>query len=253
MINYLIMDGRSSLDFGLVISGGGTETAPEKRYEEVDIPGRNGKLLLNTDTFFNNVTVEYKGFMFQDRHNNYAKHDHNDILMQRVLSERLSALRSFLGSRSGYFRIEDTYHRDEFRLGYYSGAFEPEMSQGLDLAQFTLKFVCKPQRFLKAGEEVVTFTANSIIHNPTEFDARPLIRAYGTGSFTANGVTIKINSANSYTDIDCDLMECYKGSTNCNGNVTLTNGVFPVLAPGDNSIKLTGVTKLEITPRWWVL
>ena len=48
MINYLVIDGKPSLDFGLVISGAGTFTSPQKRYEEVDIPGRNGKLLLNT-------------------------------------------------------------------------------------------------------------------------------------------------------------------------------------------------------------
>jgi phage-related protein len=83
--------------------------------------------------------------------------------------------------------------------------------------------------------------------------ALPLIRAYGTGTFTINGITVQITSASSYTDIDCDLQECFKDTlaTNCNGNVVLTT--FPELKPGENTISMSGITKLEITPRWWRL
>ena len=64
--------------------------------------------------------------------------------------------------------------------------------------------------------------------------------------------TMTISSANSYTDIDCDIMDAFKGSTNCNGNIS---GSFPTLAPGDNTVDLpsSGITKIEIIPRWWVL
>lgn len=253
MNNYLIIDGKSSLDFGLVISGRGVQNSPEKRYEELDIPGRNGKLLLNSDRFFNNVQVSYESFMYEDSPGCHSKWDHDQAFRQKALSDRLCAFRSFLGSRDGYFRLEDTYHPDEFRLAYYSEAFNPEMSQSLNVAQFTLNFTCKPQRFLKTGEEQITVTENSTIINPTLFDAKPMIRAYGTGSFSINGVSLKITSSDVYTDIDCDLMECYKDSANCNENVVLQNGAFPSLPAGDDVIKLAGITKLEIIPRWWVL
>ena len=252
MINYLTIDGKPSLDFGLIISGAGTMNSPQKRYEEVDIPGRNGKLLRNTDNFFNNVELSYESFVYEND-DFISKYMYKDHLDRRTLQEKMRALREYLGSRNGYVRIEDTYNPEEYRLGYFQGPLEAEIDQGLKTAQFTLTFMCKPQRFLKDGEIPHTFTASGTLRNNTEFVAKPLIRAYGTGTFTIDGVSIKINSANSYTDIDCDLMECYKGTTNCNSNVTLTNGAFPVLKSGDCSISMSGITKLEITPNWWVL
>lgn len=252
MMNYFLIDGKPSLDFGLVISGAGTYASPQKRYEEVDIPGRNGKLLLNTDTFFDNVEVTYDSFLYENLVAP-SKVEYVNPYDRRTLNQKLSNLRSFLGSRKGYFKLEDTYHPDEFRLGYYAGGEEVEVDPGFRYIQMTLSFMCKPQRFLKEGENPVDFTSSGTISNYTSFDAKPLIRAYGTGSFTLNGTTVRINSTDYYMDIDCDLMECYKDSTNCNGNVTLTAGKFPVIAPGDNKITLNGISKLTITPRWWVL
>ena len=108
---------------------------------------------------------------------------------------------------------------------------------------------------LKAGEKPVEFTAAGSILNKQLTETKPLIRAYGTGSFSIGGVAIQITSANGYTDIDCDLQEAYKDTlaTNCNANIVLTNGVFPTLKSGSNAITLSGITKLIITPRWWVL
>ena len=117
----------------------------------------------------------------------------------------------------------------------------------------TLTFDCMPQRWLLSGDAQQTFTSNGTIYNPTLYTAKPLIRAYGTGSMTINGTTVQITSANQYTDIDCELMDAFKGSTNCNGNIVLTNGKFPTLAPGMNNITKSGITSLVITPKWWTL
>lgn len=88
--------------------------------------------------------------------------------------------------------------------------------------------------------------------NPTEFPSSPMIRAYGNGSFVMDGVTITITNATTYTDIDCDLMDCYEGSTNRNNDVSFSTYDFPLLRPGDNSVNIiSGITALEITPRWW--
>jgi phage-related protein len=46
-------------------------------------------------------------------------------------------------------------------------------------------------------------------------------------------------------------MEAYKGNENRNSVLIISD--FPVLVPGDNEISFTGFTKVEITPRWWVL
>lgn len=96
------------------------------------------------------------------------------------------------------------------------------------------------------------YSAGDDMRNPTMFPSSPLIKAYGDGSFTMDGVTITIANTTTYTVIDCELMDCYEGSTNRNKDVTFSTYDFPKLQPGDNVISnILGITALEITPRWW--
>ena len=92
--------------------------------------------------------------------------------------------------------------------------------------------------------------------NPTPFDSQPLIRIYGTGSVEINGITITVSSVGtSYTDIDCELMDCYEGSTNRNAYVSFSTYDFPVLVPGVTDVNVIDntITAVEIKPRWWVV
>ena len=119
---------------------------------------------------------------------------------------------------------------------------------------FTLEFDCKPQRFLKSGEEPVEFTANGILYNRTMQNAKPLLRVYGTGAGTVGigSETITISAISTYVDIDCEIMDAYKGAVNCNGNVSFTDDI--VLGPGENNISKSGnISKVVITPRWWII
>lgn len=87
--------------------------------------------------------------------------------------------------------------------------------------------------------------------NPTEFASRPMIRVVGTGACYINGITINVSDCTSYVDIDCDMMDCYEGSTNRNKDVTFSTYDFPVLSPGANPIIVNGPTSVTVTPRWW--
>jgi phage-related protein len=158
---------------------------------------------------------------------------------------------SFLYSQRGYVKVSDTFHPDEFYLATFSELRDLKHTIGRKIGSFKIVFNRKPQRYLRSGNRVSSFSDVGSLKNPTTFDALPLIRAYGTGSFTIGDISVAITSADTYTDIDCELQEAYKGSVNCNGNITLTDGVFPHFAPGVNNISMTGITSLEITPRWW--
>ena len=230
--NWLTFDGVSSKDFGVYINGNQTYNAPARSREVVNVPGRNGALMLDNGRF-DNVDVTYHAFIYRD------------------FSVNVEGLRNLLLSRTAYKRLEDTYHPEEYRLGIYKGNFSADVVEWLEAGEFDLVFDCKPQRFLVSGEETVEFTSSGSILNETEQIAKPLLRVYGTGSFTVGSGTMTISSANVYTDIDCDLMDAYKGTTNCNGNVS---GTFSTLTPGENTVTLnTGITKIEIIPRWWVI
>lgn len=236
MRNYIVYNGKSFLDFGVFISGSGTFDAPERDTEKIEIPGRNGDLTIDNGRY-KNLPLKYPAFITSEFNSN------------------IEGLRNFLLTQQGYKRLEDTYHPEEFRLAKISGGFTTKPIAELYAGEFDLEFDCYPQRFLKSGEKVVEFTAAGSLLNKQLTTAKPLIRAYGTGSFSVSGVAIQITSASGYTDIDCELQEAYKDTlaTNCNGNIVLTNSSFPELTPGANAITLSGITKLEITPRWWVL
>jgi len=229
---YLYFAGKSSEDFECHISGSGTFLSPSRDVQSVSVPGRNGDLHLDGGRFFN-VEITYPAFITMDFRANF------------------DALKAFLLAQRGYKRLEDSYHPEYFRRAMFKGAIEPQMTTLNRAGSFELKFDCDPRRFLKDGEQAIEVDDDITLINRTEYEAKPLVRAYGTGMFTIGGTTVQIVRADGYTDIDCDLQEAFKGTVNCNNNIVLTDGKFPELAVGNNEISFTGLTKLEITPRWW--
>ena len=229
--NYFVLDGKSSTDFNTYIAKSHAFDGVAPDIESITVPGRDGELTYSNKRYS----------VFEDEIEAY---------IPRRMLETIDGLRAWLSSKTGYVRYEEFIHPDEYRLARFSGAFEVSESDHKGAA-FTLPFTFQPQRWLKTGENTIEFTANGSLFNPTLFAAKPLIRAYGTGSMTINGYTVTVNTASGYTDIDCEIMDCYKGSTNCNGNVTLNN--FPVLSPGNNAITFTGFTRIEIKPRWYTI
>ena len=98
------------------------------------------------------------------------------------------------------------------------------------------------------------YTGGDSMSNPTAFPSQPLIRVYGNGSFVMDGITVTVTNATSYTDIDCEAMDCYEGSTNRNNDVSFSTYDFPELQPGENVVAInSGITLVTIQPRWWMV
>ena len=109
---------------------------------------------------------------------------------------------------------------------------------------------------IPVGHETDYFNAiGYVITNPSFFTSKPLIRVYGDGVFYVNDISVTIAAhTEPYIDIDCELQDCYYEDTNMNSYVTFSNNDYPVLSPGVNGIMPTpGITKLDVTPRWWIL
>lgn len=237
MMNYFYFAGKSSADFGVYISDAGVYATPNRNYDPISIPGRNGDLIMENNKF-DNVEHVYPAILMKDFDANYK------------------SFVAFLCAQKGYQKLTDSFHPDEYYMATFNGVENLNHSIGEKAGTFAIMFNRKPQRYLKSGEKKITFIGtDGSIKNPTLYTALPLIRAYGSSaSLTVNGVSVMINSASEYTDLDCELQEAYKGTTNCNGNITLTNGVFPSLAPGVNRIsRASGIWKIEIIPRWWTI
>lgn len=231
----LTFDGENSLNYGVYITGEAVYNAPERSIDMVVIPGRNGTLALDQGRF-ENIEVAYPAGAFGST--------------QAEFSSNISSFRNALVSRYKYVQIEDEYNSDEFRMGIYRSGLEVDPVSMGRAGEFDIVFDCKPQRFLKSGQNVYTRTVSGSISNPTLFEAKPLLVVTGTGNLTVNGVQIAISE--SPTTIDCEAMEAYNGTTSRNSDIVLTPNRFPALKPGNNTITLgSGITKVEITPRWW--
>ena len=204
--------------------------------EKVKVAGRNGELLLDNHRY-NNVKLSYPAII----RDNFLKH-YQDFM-------------DFILSNKGYMRIEDSFNPDIFMLGIYTGEADAKKVEryGKD-GVFNITFDRKPEKYLKSGEFPIEITSNTSIFNQYRTEALPLVRVYGTGALTIGDITITINSVNDYVDIDCETQDAYKGTTNCNGNITLNNGEFFRLKSGENAItKENTITKIVVTPRWWTL
>lgn len=202
----------------------------QRDVETITVPGKDGELLIDNGRY-GNVAVEYR--------------------VQVTGVDNIRNLRAALLSQTGYNRLEDEYEPNAYRVAYISEP--PEIVQEVaDAAAISLKFSCKPQRYLKVGELGMEFTGNSTIYNPTSYTALPLVRVYGAGSVGIGANTIRIADPGEYTDIDCEIQDAFEGSTNRNSSIRLASGEFFKLRPGANGISLSaGITKVIVTPRWY--
>lgn len=273
LLNHLTYDGVDSSDFGVFISGEGAFDAPARRGEMISIPGRNGSLFMD-EGVFENITVEYPAFIGTG--------------YEELFRTKLGDLRSALSSRGNYKRLTDTYHPDEFRLGVFREGLEVDPQHITRAGGFTMKFDCKPQRFLVSGETPHIFTTNGTITNPTLFASSPLIKVSGNGMVAIgnDGEYRFVVSGNTGTIwIDSEIMEAYFPAgelypwtdendvqltqeigiglelldgtlypENMLGNIDFFNSEMPKLQPGEQPVRMSPtIYMLEIIPRWWRL
>lgn len=234
MRNYFEFGGLDSRNFGVYISGQGTFRSPQREYNFLSVPGRNGDLI-GTERKFQNAELTYPAFIYSN------------------FKQNISDFRNALNSLVGYQRLTDSYHTDEFRMAVYSAEFEPDVVPMNNAGEFEITFNCKPQRYLLTGETAIELTADGTITNPTLFDAQPLIVVTGRGDLGINSQTVTITGITPVT-IDCEMMDCYQGAYSRNDTVSFSDYKFPVLVPGVNNITISGnISKVVITPRWWRL
>ncbi len=234
LINFFLFNGKSSSDFGIYISGDQTFNAPEKDEESIEIPGRNGNLTISRNRF-KNITVPYSAFI------------------RRKFSSNSDAAKAWLLGPEGYCRLEDTYHPDCFRMARFVGPLEFDMRFLNYSGETTLVFDCKPQRFLKSGEQALSCSSRESLFNPG-FPSLPLIKVSGTGSGTLHvgAYTVELLELDGYVMLDSDTQNAYKDTLNKNSTISAPK--FPVLQPGENTIAWDGgVTAVEVTPRWWTV
>lgn len=262
--NFFVFDGKSSMDFGLGISGNGTYKKPHRRVERFTIPGRNGTLTISDDTF-EDIEITYPCY-FADGFGLYYQ-----------------GLMDWLYSKKGMVRLEDTYHPEHFRLAEFVGDVTPDMGPMNFSGRFDLTFRCDGRLFLKSGEREYRYVVDDFIYiwesatqavkivNPTPYNTSPLIYTYAAelGNFVINQKRIlrpnavylpdDVDMLNTRIAIDCETGEAYiEGDINANINeqIEFPDGL-PTLTAGDNYIShyVDNIPSMGffLVPRWYTV
>lgn len=234
-MGVIIFNNKSSADCRIQVAHPPGYAYPERDYTITHIPGRNGDIIQDNGCY-KNVERTYE-VSFDAPNEDFATY--------------ANAVSAWLHSTTGYARLEDSYEPDYYRMATYqeSNIFENLYNQA---GTATIVFECKPQRFLKTGDNIIAIQNSLTIMNPTGFEAYPLFKVTGTsGVLTVNGNSITFSSIDGFVMLDCELQDAYKETTNKNSTVS---GTFPVLKPGSNTISWTGgISSVTMKPRWWTI
>ena len=234
-MGVIIFNNKSSADCRIQVAHPPGYAYPERDYTITHIPGRNGDIIQDNGCY-KNIERTYE-VSFDVPNEDFATY--------------ANAVSAWLHSTTGYARLEDSYEPNYYRMATYqeSNIFENLYNQA---GTATIVFECKPQRFLKTGDNTITIQNSLTIMNPTGFEAYPLFKVTGTsGMLTVNGNSITFSSIDDFVMLDCELQDAYKENINKNSTIS---GTFPVLKTGSNTISWTGnISSVTMKPRWWTI
>lgn len=209
------------------------EAVPNIEYQE--IPGRNGALVFDTGSYGNRIGSA------------------SCFCLQEDAETAISSAGRFLMGKNGYRRLETSDDPNHYWMARVENS--PQIAMRLrTLAPFDISFDCKPQRFVKSGENAVVFTESGSLFNQYGQTALPLITIYGhgAGTLTIGDCVVDVKGLDEMLYIDSDTQNAY--NDNGNQNMKINAPTFPTLTDGETQIAFSGgIERVEIVPRWWEL
>ena len=235
MTGTIIFNGTSSEDFGLIVEKLPPSVHASRRGDLISIPGRNG-VIVREDGSFDTYQQEYQISFTQ------AAQNRDPYAAAREIAVWL------LGA-SGFCRLEDGFEPEHFRLARYSGEYNVDTVL-MEYGKATLTFDVQPQRYLKSGETSLTFTGGSTtsITNPTQFEARPLLKFTDTSTPPTPVVQTltmvddrRISASGDVVPVPSGYGMSVSQPVNCSGNLTaLITGNGVVFLDSDGQTRANG-------------
>ncbi|GFH40227.1 phage tail protein [Pseudolactococcus insecticola] len=224
-MNAFILDDtiNSRTNLGLRITQPPTIPMSEQLADTIEIDGREGTL---------KILKGWADITFTFKVATSSQTQWRDVLPQLIKAKRIT----FSNDNTVHFKIKQVKASGLTQL--LSSLWESELT-----------FVCAPFRYLN-NVAILNRTSSGVVTNNGGVYSLPRIKVYGTGTrtLTINGKPIVLNLLQDSLIIDSELKECYHGNTAQNNYMT---GDFPIFNVGNNQVTLgTGITKLEIEPRW---
>lgn len=139
-------NGISSADFGCTIERRPNHTRGSRRGELIEIPGRNGAIVLGDGSYSTYVQQYVVAF------------EEGNTMPPYKRAEQVAAW--LLGSH-GFCRLEDDFEPDVYRMARYAGPLNIEQVAS-EYGRCVIEFECQPQRYLKSGEMQIQFYVNRL-------------------------------------------------------------------------------------------
>lgn len=257
----LWFDGISAETLGIRLTGPMQISAPEPKVTTYTVPGRNGDLHIY-DGSYKNRTATVEAYVYSPD----------------MVKRAFGRINEWLFNSFGYRKLVTDDDREHYMLARVVNGAEIA-ARIRKIAPFQLKFDCKPQRFLFAGEEVTALIPDVLgreikIHNPTAFPAKPICRVDGLdlshthvdptykGTLTVGDYELEVTGLGysedpwgnfkNYIHYDAEAEYAYHDSENVNDKVYAPKGLS--INGGDQVVTMTGdIARVEFIPRWWEL
>lgn len=221
-VPFFIFNNINSKDKGILVNNLPPISKAERKYEELEIPGRNGKLYIDEncyDTFVYTITCT----LMPD----------SNI---REISKWLNGTGKLILCTE-LDKIYDVLIKDQI-----------DYEQTYRICnRFEVNFEVQPVAKSVLEKEINLNKESSLIIKESTYQIKPYIKVSGNGNITLtiNNNSINLKNIEDYIELDCELEEAFKNNENCNSKVECED--FPILFPGENVISWTGnISNLHI-------
>ena len=224
----VIINNQNTKNLGFALVGRPDVPSADKKYETIEIDGRDGAL-----TKF----IGYQDLKFTLKFN---------ILFQNDIKQKLREIKGLLSvaktlafddSPNFFYKIKRCQISDTETIIKQSGVFSVE-------------FIADPFEFESSSVLEYENPSNLLIRNNTTYFSQPIIKIHGKDNIKlfVNDDLIEIKQINEGIVIDSEMQEAYYNDSNMNHQMS---GSFPTFEIGENRIRLEGnVNKIEILPQW---
>lgn len=218
----------SCLEYGIIPVRRPNIPAPEEKVEEVEIPGRNGVLIIS-EKLYKSISILIE-FNFMSKPNRWG--------------ETYRKAKKWLSGNGELWFSDD--HDVYFKVLYCKVTDTERTSRRI--GNFTAEFICEPYTYYKSGKNEIEL--EHVIYNPG-VTCEPTYRITGEGlcTLTVNGYEFTANVGQEII-IDSNKMISYKADGQ-SVNTDVTGDYSKLwLESGDNALAVTDGFEAHITPEW---
>lgn len=228
--DYFMINGVSCTTVGLYCDTPSIPPMAEQRYTDYEVGADEDGCI--PDDSFKDISYTIKAYCFGET----TDFNNNDVYAF------LSGAKTLQISRySGYY----------FKVKKIS-AITPTTNHDGKRVDYQIKFTLAPFKYSTDNEAISLENGGIIMNNGSRY-SKPLLTVTGTGTvvINCNGDTMTLNNLDgTAVTVDSTRLIAYKGTTLINSQV---DGVYPMLASGQNLISWTGTATIALqkNERWY--